>query len=181
MNIPEKVWSNRPKTINPLSPNGFQLYISRLPTLTYWSQEVELPEITLGASKVATPLVNWHAPGEKLEFNPLKLSFLVDENLENFIAIFDWMIGLGFPTTHDEYKAMLERHRRFSSETELALGFSDGFLKILDSNNLPIKSIIFKDLFPISLNASSKLSSINNSVNYMVADVIFLYTTYNFE
>ena len=41
-------------------------------------------------------------PGDKMEFEDLNVRFLVDENLENYMEIQNWMRGLGFPESFQE-------------------------------------------------------------------------------
>ena len=35
------------------------------------------------------------------------MSFMVDENLENYREIHGWLVGLGFPTKHSEYSNLV--------------------------------------------------------------------------
>ena len=35
-----------------------------------------------------------------MTYGDFSLRFLVDENLENYMAIHNWLTGLGFPETH---------------------------------------------------------------------------------
>jgi hypothetical protein len=41
-------------------------------------------------------------PGDKLIFGDLTLRFLVDEDLENYLEIQNWMRGLGYPESLQE-------------------------------------------------------------------------------
>jgi len=44
-----------PSNINPLSPNGFQFSIAKLPDLTYFAQQVTIPGISLPAFEANNP------------------------------------------------------------------------------------------------------------------------------
>ena len=46
-------------------------------------------------------------PGDKVTYQTLDVSFLVDENLNNYKEIHDWIIGLGFPQDHKQFKNLL--------------------------------------------------------------------------
>ena len=41
---------------------------------------------------------------EKLSYSPLDITFLVDENLNNYKEIHDWLLGLGFLKTIHNFK-----------------------------------------------------------------------------
>ena len=44
-------------------------------------------------------------PGEKITYGDFTHSaFLVDENMENYKTIYDWIYGLGFPETAQQFK-----------------------------------------------------------------------------
>ena len=88
-----------PSNINPLSPNGFLFNITKLPDVNFFSQQVNIPSVSLGAPEQGTPFLMVPLPGEMLTFGSLELQFIVDEDMKNYTAIFNWMKGLGFP--HD--------------------------------------------------------------------------------
>ena len=58
-----------PDNITPLSPNGFNLAITKLPGLTYFAQHVAIPGISLPQIDQANPFVNAPIAGEILTFN----------------------------------------------------------------------------------------------------------------
>ena len=45
-------------------------------------------------------------PGDKLCFGDLEITFLVDENLENYREIHGWMYGIGFPKEETIYRLL---------------------------------------------------------------------------
>ena len=54
-------------------------------------------------SDVPTPLYDYPMPGDKITYQSLDISFLVDENLNNYKELHDWLIGLGFPSNHQQF------------------------------------------------------------------------------
>lgn len=166
-----------PANINPLSPNGFQFSIVKLPELSYFAQQVNLPPITLGAPEQNTPFVTVPVPGEMLTYEQLTVQFLVDEQMSNYKAIHDWMVGLGFPENYDQYANFVNQET--SKVSELQKNYSDGTLQILGPNNKPIQTIQFIDLFPISLE-TLMFDSTTSDVQYLVGNVTFRYTLYKF-
>ena len=56
----------------------------------------------MGNATQPTYLKDLPIPGDKMEFEDLNVRFLVDENLENYMEIQNWMRGLGFPESLQE-------------------------------------------------------------------------------
>jgi T4-like virus tail tube protein gp19 len=166
-----------PENVNPLNPNGFLFSVQKLPEVTFFAQEVELPSISIGTITQASSVHDIKIPGETAEYGSLTLSFLVDEEFKNWKAIYAWMIGLSYPQNHEVYTRFLNSAKNANSYSELAKGYSDASLTILDSSNNPIQNITFVDAFPTSL-SSLPFTSTNTDVNYMRASVTFDYTYY---
>jgi hypothetical protein len=166
-----------PENINPLNPNGFKFSIQKLPDLTFFIQDVQIPNLTIGQISQATSVQDVPIPGETASFSDLTVSFLVDEDFKNWTKIYEWMIGLTYPENHQIYTDFLDKSKNAQSRTELAKGYSDGTLTILGSNNKAVRSISFIDMFPISLDGAS-FSAQNTDVNYLRANCTFAYSYY---
>ena len=166
-----------PANINPLSPNGFQLSISKLPELSYFCQQADLPSISLPAPIQATPLSPNVMAGDILEFGEFNVQFMIDENMANYRAIFNWMVGLGFPESYDQYSNF--RNQNSSAVPEMKKNFSDGFLQILGNNNQVVQTVQFLDMFPTNLQ-SLVFQSTSQDVNYLIGNVSFRYDIYKF-
>ncbi len=138
-----------PANMNPLRNNGFKFNVHRLPEVTFFCQAVNLPSLDLPPANYPTPLVNIPVPGDKLTFGQLGITFLIDEEMNNYLAIHDWMFGLGFPIKHQQYADFL--HSRRSGASELINGYSDGTLEILDADNKPVRTVQYINCFPTSL------------------------------
>ena len=166
-----------PSNLNPLQSNGFMFEINKLPSVSFFCQEANLPGLTLPPLEVSSPFVDYPVPGEKLVFDDLQITFLIDENMENFLAIYNWMVGLGFPKLHQQYKEFINSNQ--INPNELVAGYSDGVLQILNSSNNPIRTATFRDLFPTSLQ-SLQLQSTTNETTYLAGNATFKYTLYEF-
>jgi len=167
-----------PSNINPLSPNGFMFSIQKLPELTFFCQQVNLPGITLGSPDFSNPLLPQPIPGEILTYDQLIVQFLVDEQMTNYQAIYNWIVGLGFPNDHKQYAAFIKSDTRNIVE-ELPKNYSDATLQILGSNNQAVKTVQFVDLFPIAID-SLVFQGTNTDVNYLVGNATFRYGYYKF-
>jgi len=114
-------------------------------------------------------------PGEKISYGDFTLSFLVDENLENYMSIHNWITGLGFPETTQQFKDLTTND---DGIRDLKDQYSDGSLSILNSNYRTTANVKFKDLFPVSL-TSLEFDATVSDIQYFTAEAIFKYTVYN--
>jgi hypothetical protein len=160
---------------NFLSPVGFKFTLARYPKINFFVNSARLPEITLGTAIQPSYLKDLDIPGDKLVYGDFNLRFLVDESMENYMTIHNWLTGLGFPETAQQYKDITTNDDGIRDPKE---AFSDGTLRILNSNFKDIAFVKFKDLFPISL-SSLEFESSDTDINYFTADVTFKYTVYN--
>ena len=177
-------------------PTKFKFSIIKLPKVEYFCTQVNLPGISLADNYTQpTPFRNIPLPGEKLQYEPLSMTFLVDENLENYQEIHGWLRGLGFPGGYDEFKNLLDAGSdRYPTSKNSRLGdacrtkfaapstgglFSAATLNILTSKNNPVTEVRFSDLFPISLSALQYNQQANDT-DYLTATVTFEYKLYDF-
>ena len=159
---------------NFLSPIGFKFTIAKTPKVDFFCNSARIPEVSLGSAVQPTYLKNIDVPGDKLEYGDFSLRFLVDENLENYMAIHNWLTGLGFPESTQQFKNLTtnQDNRRESDEQ-----FSDASLHILNSNYRDVAIVKFDGLFPQSL-TSLEFEATDTDINYFTADVSFKYTYY---
>lgn len=167
-----------PDNINPLSPNGFKFSITKLPELTFFAQEVNLPGLQLGEPEFGTPFARVPVPGETLTYDTFEIRFLIDERMKNYKALYGWLIALGFPENYNQYTNFIEQDQ-INTISELAANYSDATLQILTNTNNPNQVVQFYDIFPISL-SSLTFQTLNQDVNYLGASATFKFSYYKF-
>ena len=160
---------------NFLCPVGFRFTLAKEPKVAFFSNSVRIPEITLGTTLQPSYLKDVDVPGDKLTYGDFSLRFLVDENLVNYMAIHNWITGLGYPESTDQFKSLTTNSE---GETDLLEQFSDGSLHILNSNYRTVATVKFRDLFPVSL-SSLDFEATDTDVSYFTAEVTFKYTIYD--
>ena len=153
--------------------------MEKLPTLSFFCQEVTLPALTLPEATQLNPFTKISLAGDQLEFDTLRVQFLVDEKMENYKAIHYWLISLGFPENHDQYKDYIS-NVAIDGLSEVARSSSDATLVVLGNNNTPIQTIRFVDCIPESIESITFVSTAQD-VQYLVGSVTFRYTNYKFE
>ena len=187
--------SRQPTKLDYASPTQFKFNIIKLPKVEYFCTAVNIPGISINYVEQQTPLKDIPHPGEKLKYSDLQMSFIVDENLENFQEIHGWLYGLGFPDGYSDYKALMDAGKdRFptsksSVSSELGVirypapsqgaALSDATLMVLTNKNNPVVEVRFKDIFPISL-GGLQYNQQATDINYLTCDVIFKYSIYRF-
>ena len=88
---------------NFLAPTGFKFALKRSPGVAFFCNEANIPDLNLGIAVQPTYLKDIDRPGDKIQFGDLTIRFLVDEDLTNFMEIQNWIRGLGFPESLDEF------------------------------------------------------------------------------
>ena len=171
-------FSNQIQNRNFLSPVGFKFTLNRSPKVAFFSNTANIPGLNFGVAVQSTPLVDIETPGDKIIFSDFTLRFLVDENLENYMEIQNWMRGLGYPDTLEEIYA-LQREQRYvdTTETKLMNIYSDGTLQVLTSNSNPNFKVKFEDLWPYGL-SDLNFNATDPDIEYLTAEVTFKYTIY---
>jgi len=159
---------------NFLSPVGFKFTLAKEPKVAFFCNSARIPDITLGTAIQPSYLKDVDVPGDKIEYGDFQLRFLVDENLVNYMAIHNWLVGLGYPDSTESFRNLTTNE---SGTRDLLEQFSDGSLHILNSNYRDVAIVKFKDLFPVSL-SSLNFEASDTDINYFTADVIFKYTLY---
>ena len=160
---------------NFLSPVGFKFTLSKEPKASFFCNSARIPEINLGTAVQPSYLKDLDVPGDKLSYGDFSLRFLVDENMENYMTIHNWLTGLGYPETTQDFKDLTTDE---DGLRDLKRQFSDGSLHILNSNFRDVAIVKFKDLFPTYL-TSLEFEASDTDVNYFTAEVSFKYTVYN--
>lgn len=167
-----------PETISPLSPNGYLFSLARIPTATYFCQEVNLPDVTLGTTISATRFSDYPVPGDKMEFGQLNVQFLVDERMHNYKEIFNWLQGLGFPESNKQFANQIEA-APIGDISNSQKVVSDATLVILGNTNNPIQTVQFIDCFPEALSSLTFVSTAQD-VQYLIGNATFRYSYYKF-
>ncbi len=186
------VQTRQPSIMDYASPVQFRFKCSKLPKVEFFCQTANIPGIGLGEAEVDTPLKTMPFPGDKVTYQDLAISFLVDENLENYKEIHDWIIGLGAPQNHTQFSDLRATSSdRFpgTSSSNAITGqatadplpesgmYSDATLTVLNSKNIAVTEIRFHNIFPTSLGALSYNVQASD-VNYLQTNVDFSYMYY---
>ncbi len=160
---------------NFLSPAGFLFNITKEPKVSFFCTSAAIPSISFATTIQPSYLKDIDVPGEKLDYENLSVRFLVDEDLANYMAIHNWMTGLGYPESLGDFKTEVTKD---DGSIDMNQQFSDGSLTIQNSNYRTTAVVKFKDLFPVSL-TSLEFDTGVTDIQYFTAEATFRYLVYN--
>ena len=186
--------SRQPTKLDYASPTQFRFSIIKLPKVEYFATAANIPGIQLGQANQPTPLKDVPIPGDKLEYDNLNITFLVDENLENYREIHGWLTGLGFPKDNEQFRNLQNAGSdRFPTTKNTGLNkelgqirkavqddgglYSDATLFVLTSKNNANLEVRFRDLYPVSLSGLD-YNQQETDIQYLTANVTFAYKIY---
>ncbi len=168
---------------NYMSPLGFKLILTKTPKVDFLCQSANIPQISMGTAVQPTYLKDIPVPGDKVLYDDLTVRFLVDEKMENYLAIYKWITGLGYPESLGQYDQL----RKDDIRTDTRIGddgdplyfqYSDATLQVLNSNYKPSVVINFRDAFPVSL-STLEFDVSQRDYSFFTASVTFKYTIFN--
>jgi len=172
------VYSGQIQNRNFLSPTQFKFTLIRAPKVAFFTNTSNIPSITLGIANQPSYLTNIPQPGDIIKFEDFRLKFMVDEDLENYMEIQNWMRGLGLPESLKQIYDLQSDNTYIKNRNGTNLNiYSDGTLQILNSNLRPNFQIKFYDLFPYDL-TTLLFDATENDTTFMSAEVKFKYTCY---
>ena len=191
--------SRQPTVLDYSSPTQFRFMIHQLPKVEFFTTAANIPAISLGELVIPTPYKSIPILGDNLTFDNLSISFIVDEELQNYRTIHDWMIGIGFPKSRQQF---IDFRNSGSNTPQAGAGgntgtgignqeiggrggpaladkafYTDATLTILSNKNNPIMEVRFSDLFPVALSGLDYNQNVTD-VEYITATIDFRYKLY---
>ena len=165
-------FSTAPTSTNFLSPLGFRFSIKKLPTVNFFVQSVSIPAITVGEIPIATPFsTKIQMPGDLVSFGDLVVTFRVDEDMANYLEIYNWIRSITrIDNFTDDATAWSNEANNPMSDERV---YSDASLTILNSAMNPNKEISFADCYPISLT--------DVPLNTTLSDIYYVECTASFK
>jgi len=187
----------QPTQLDYASPTQFKFSIVQLPKVEFFTTTAQVPAIALSDVVIPTPFKSIPIQGDQLTFDNLTVNFIVDEFLENYLSLHEWMIGIGFPKNRKQFSDFKTNTSntpatvRTTASTSSDIGdvqqaspnnalFSDATLTILSNKNNPIVNVLFRDLYPVAMSAL-EYDQAATDVEYLTASVDFAYQIYEIE
>ena len=189
--------TRQPDKLDYASPTQFSFGIHQLPKVQFFSTAATIPAIALSDVVIPTPFKSIPMMGDQLTFDNLSVSFIVDEFLENYLSIHEWLTAIGFPKNRKQFSdfktniSNTPSTARSAASTSTDIGdvkaaspnnalFSDATLTILSNKNNPIVNVFFRDLYPVAMTALDYNQQATD-VEYITASIDFAYQIYEIE
>lgn len=159
-----------PDNINNLQTNKFTFVVPELPYATYMCQSVTFPGVSTSEVIVETPFSATYRHGDKLVYDPLVLTFMIDEDMRNWEQTYNWFKGLTFPHNFSEYNKQKTKRNLYC----------DAVLTVNRNSNTPNLRFKFKHCHPTALGPIT-FATTDDANMIPVADLTLRYDTFEVE
>lgn len=156
---------------NFFTPLEFLVTINRLPNVEFYTQRAVIPGISANPVQHPTMFNKIYETPDELTYNNFELSFIIDENMNNYLEVFNWMTSITAPKNFDQFRQLMESKEGVVSDISII---------VLNSNKNSSIRVNFKNCFPISL-SDIDLDTTQTSLEYSKATVTFQYDYYEIE
>lgn len=143
---------------------SFKLEIPGLEEVNYFVQTTEIPGMTMSGVDAPYQKFGTNVPSNRIEFDPLNLTFLVDEDYANYESLYAWMVNV----TRTEPIA--------AAESNMMRNIT---LHVTNSNKNTQIAIKYHRAYPTMLSPIPLESSTTDAVP-IVANAIFRYQFFEF-
>jgi hypothetical protein len=124
---------------NNLQNNAFTFVLERIPQTIFRVTQCDVPSITVPPAGAGFPGSSQAFPGTFTEFDDITLTFIVDEDLQNYEEIYRWIV-----------KQRFAENQVPSSDIDVPY-VSDGALTTMTNSSNPNRTFKFKAMFPVAL------------------------------
>ena len=171
--------------------NQFKVYFPIFPTTEWFVVRANIPSVVLGVADQYTPFVQVAMVGDHITYGDFNVTFIVDENLKNYMEMYNWVKNIGFPFSHDQFNK-LERPdyqdrsggTNYNPETDTYSKandrdlYTDIILQIMTAKNNLIATCEIYEAFPTTLGAI-EYSQQETDMTYATCEVGFAYTWFD--
>tara|TARA_Y100000310_G_C20603502_1_gene774288 strand:- start:356 stop:1039 length:684 start_codon:yes stop_codon:yes gene_type:complete len=195
--------SRQPDVFDYSQSNQFRVYLPIFPTTEWFVVRANIPGVSMSQASQYTPFVDIAVVGDKLQYDNFNMTFMVDEQLKNYMEMYNWVKNIGFPFSgkeqfnalprpdnidrgigqklgvrrfKDSYKDPLE-NEVFEKKNDRNL-YTDILMTILTSKNNPIANITLYEAFPISL-GNIEYSQQESDTDYATCEVSFAFSWFD--
>lgn len=170
--------NRQPEDMNFLQGMQFKFVIRKLPNTNIFVQRCNLPSLSLAAAEQKTPLQDLPLPGTTLSYGDLLVTFRVNADFSNYLELFTWINGEGFPKDTEQYANLKNENNDLNAE--FGGIFSDAILHVMDNNGNPIINILYRDTFITHL-SDVYFDTATIDPNFLVCEATFKYAYLDIE
>ncbi|MDC0308664.1 hypothetical protein OAL25_00220 [bacterium] len=173
VDVSDTSYNSTLNNINLLQPNAFKLVIDRknFKNLEFFAQTVMHPDLTVQAADTFYQRVsNIPVAGDKLTFGELTAMIILDENLNSYVEMYNWVNRL----VEHKNRAPLDRTE------DVPPTYADISLVILSSHNNQTRKIKYIDCVPTGL-GNIQFEAIAGGESVITYPVTFRFSYFELE
>ena len=172
-----------PDNLSYLAPTQFELLVKKLPNTKYFSTGVNVPSVSVAEVQQPTNLGrNVLIPGDKINFGEITVTFIVDENMENWTELYQWMSQITSSTDPEKYRSLVGAARRadlpYDGSGDPDAVYSDMTIVVTTAANNPNRYIRIEGAFPTSLGEITMDTTVAGGLSYVTCTASFQFTTF---
>jgi hypothetical protein len=155
----------QPKTIELAQANKFKLTLHKFPYLEYFVQQINLPGCSIPQFIQPSYFTAIKRPATTITYEDLTITFLVTEDLQNWLQMYDWMTNI-VPTRSFE--------KVIRPESEI---YTDITLNMISNKSNRVMDVYYKQCWPKTLTGLT-LNTTSSDTENITATVVFAYSGY---
>lgn len=167
----QSVIAKVPQNVSLLQPTKFTFIIPEMTHLNYYIQNINIPALSSSEVLEETPFSAIYRHGDKLNYETLNITFLIDEDMRSWEETYNWLVALTFPRDYAQYGRLKGENKKL---------YYDAILTINTNANIPNLRIKFFNCFPTSL-GEIQFSTTDSAETNMISDVTFRYDRFEIE
>lgn len=160
-----------PDNTNFVQTTKFTFVVPSLPFARYFCQTVSWPTVSTSEVNIPTPFSDTFRHGDKLSYDPLGITFLIDEDLRVWEETYNWIKSLTFPINFKNYVKNIPGNKE---------PYYDGILTINTNSNIPNLRLKFFNCHPVSL-GGIQFSTMSSADETPTADLTLRYDYFEIE
>ena len=175
-----------PDNLSYLAPTQFELLVKKLPNTKYFATGVNIPAVSIGESIQPTRLgANIKVPGDKIQFGEITITFIVDENMENWTELYNWMEGITASTDTEKYRLLVGANKRdgqpYDGSEDGDQLYSDMTIVVTTAANNPNRYVRIRDAYPSTLGEITMDTTVAGGLSYVTCTASFQFTAFTIE
>lgn len=157
--------TTHPSTTNLLQPTKYLVTFPEISETIYFCQKANIPGVSLGMALQQTPNLDLFHSGTKLEYNTFDITFMVNEDLSAWTAIYNWMKDLS--SVESSYAKRKENKKQ-------------AILTVMSNLNNPKYRVKLNNIFPLSL-SDLEFDTTLSAEDHIMATASFRYDWFDLE
>lgn len=131
--------------------SNFMLVCKRMPNVEYFIQKTSIPAIQVNSVSSPSPFSPIKLHGTGIRYQPLNVRFLLDEDLNNYIEMYNWVVSYAHPEKFEQYEQV---DPTVPAPKDLhGSKYTDISIHRLSNKNNPNVEFIFHNAHPTDIDA----------------------------